>query len=144
MFSQYLTVCPSIEYGSSFRDAITTQMYVALNLCFLCNLGLPSQGSSIRKKTCHAPNTSTLQHDTCRPIRRSLPNRGNGIIVFESSTVIPNWANFEYSYSVALFTESPQIELHYNFIHTNRAIMLGSICTGRMTCFSPNRAALAW
>ena len=43
---------------------ILHNMSVALNLCFVCNPGSPSQSSSIRRKTCHAPNTATPQHDS--------------------------------------------------------------------------------
>ena len=43
---------------------VPSNMSVALNLCFLCNLGSPSQSSSIRRKTCHALKTATPQHES--------------------------------------------------------------------------------
>ena len=43
---------------------ILSNMSVALNLCFLCNLGSPSQSSSVQKQARQAPNTATLQHDS--------------------------------------------------------------------------------
>ena len=56
-------VRPSVGYDSSLRGANTIQ-YVSSTASFaFCNLGLPSQGSSILRKTCHALNTATLQHD---------------------------------------------------------------------------------
>ena len=55
---------------------------VALNLCFLCNLGSPSQNSSIRRKTCHAPYAATLQHDSS--IRT---NRADIVAVFEGCPI---------------------------------------------------------
>ena len=36
---------------------------LVLNLCFLCNSGSPSKSISIRKKTRHASNTASLQHN---------------------------------------------------------------------------------
>ena len=45
-------------------DLYMIQNRASLTLCFLCNLGLPSQSSSIRRKMCHAPNTATLQHNS--------------------------------------------------------------------------------
>ena len=131
-------MCPSVHrMWLQFRDAITTQMYVALNLCFLCNLGLPSQGSSFRRKTCHAPNTATPQHDSS--ICRLPPNKATGIVYLKAALL--------YRIELTLITVPPfalRIELHGNSIRTNRAIMLGSSYTGRMTCFSPNRATLSW
>ena len=43
---------------------IQSDMPVALNFCFLCNLRSLSHGSSIRRKIWHAPNTATHQHDS--------------------------------------------------------------------------------
>ena len=40
---------------------IQSDMSVALNFCFLYNLRLLSHGSSMRRKTWHAPNTATHQ-----------------------------------------------------------------------------------
>ena len=67
-------------------------MSVALKLCFLCNLGLPSQESSIRK---HVKLRMQLLYGMialfvrkellCSSIRRLLPNRANGEAVFEGS-----------------------------------------------------------
>ena len=51
---------------------IPFNMSVALNLHFLCILGLPSKGSSNLRKTCPAPNITTLQHDSS--IRTKIAN----------------------------------------------------------------------
>ena len=69
---------------------IPSNMSAALNLCFLCNLGSPSQSSSIRTKTFYAPNTATLRHNSyihanIRSIHRFPPNRAIGVVVFEGS-----------------------------------------------------------
>ena len=55
----------SVGYDSIIRDANTIQHICNTEslLSFHCNLGSPSQSSTIRRKTCHAPNTATLQHD---------------------------------------------------------------------------------
>ena len=61
LFSKCLYVCPSVP----------SNMSVALNLCFSCYLRIPSQNSFIRKKTCHAPNTVTFQHDSSIRTKRA-------------------------------------------------------------------------
>ena len=67
MFSRWLSVCLSVRLTDmmpvSEADEDTTH-HVALNLCRLFYLGSPNQGSSIRRKTRHAPNTSMLRHDS--------------------------------------------------------------------------------
>ena len=75
MFSQRLSVCSSVRPSTTIpvSEVLTpSNMAVALNLCFLCYLGLPSQSSSVRKKTCQAPNTATLQHDSSIRTSRAL------------------------------------------------------------------------
>ena len=71
-------------------------MSVALNVCFRCNLGSQSQKSSVRRKTCHGPNTATLQHVSSIRMNRATvrsticwlpPNRTNGVAVFEGRPV---------------------------------------------------------
>ena len=61
--SVYPSVRPSVGYDSSLRGANIPNMSVALNLCFLCNQGSPSQSSSDRRKTCHSPNTVISEHN---------------------------------------------------------------------------------
>ena len=46
--------------------------------------------------------------------------------------------------TLALFGGSLRIELHSSSFHMNRAIMLKKSCIRSMTCFSTNRATLAW
>ena len=87
MFSQRLSMCPSVVS----EVQVPSNISVAPNLCFLCNLGLPRQVSSIRMKTCHAPNTASPQHDNYR----LSPNRANGVAVFEGSSIMFNNALFQ-------------------------------------------------
>ena len=44
----------------------------------------------MQRKTCHAPNTATLQHDSSTS--RLSPNRANGVAVFEDSSIRYNTA----------------------------------------------------
>ena len=55
-------VHPSVGYDSN--------LIYANIVCFLCSQGSPSHDSSVRKKTCHAPNTATPQHKSS--LRRFL------------------------------------------------------------------------
>ena len=82
---------------------IPSIMSVAPNLCFLCNVESPSLNTSktIRRKTCYAPNTATLKHDSstfvrvellCISICRISPNRAKGVAVFEGSPIRYNIA----------------------------------------------------
>ena len=68
---------------------IPPNMSAALDICCLFYVGSPSQSSSIRRKTRHAPDTATLEHDSS--IRFS-PNRANGVAVFEGSPIRYNKA----------------------------------------------------
>ena len=64
LFSRRLSVCSYVRpsYVIPVSEVpIPSNMSVALNLCFLCNLGSPNQSNSIRIKTRHAPDTTTLQ-----------------------------------------------------------------------------------
>ena len=83
MFSQRLSVCPSV----ALEVQIPSNIAVALNLFFSCDPGLPSQGSSARRKTCHAPNTATFQRGSSIRTHRLPPNRANGVTLFEGSPI---------------------------------------------------------
>ena len=74
-------------------------------MCFLCNLGLLSQDSSIRRETCHVPNTATLHHGSSIRSYR-CPNRANGVDVFEGCPIRYNRATFDFSYSVIAYEYS--------------------------------------
>ena len=80
------SVHPSVDMIPVLEMQIPSNLSVAPNLCFLCNLGAPTQCSSILMKTCRAPNTVTLQlHRSSIP--RLPPNRAKGVAVFESSPI---------------------------------------------------------
>ena len=72
MFSRWLSVYLSVhltdmmpvseaDEGRKFEN---TTHHVALNLCRFFYLGSPNQGSSILRKTRHAPNTAMLQYNS--------------------------------------------------------------------------------
>ena len=89
---------------------ISPNMSIEPNLCILCNQGPPSQGSSIRKKTCHAPNTATPQQDSSSCTKRLLPNRANEVVVFEDNPIRYNMAiyshmhHFDRSWKLAIYS----------------------------------------
>ena len=49
---------------SELQIHVPSNMSVAMNLCILSSLGTPNQRSSFRRKTRHAPNTTTSQRDS--------------------------------------------------------------------------------
>ena len=66
LFSKRQSVCLSARSSDMIPVSavqVPSNMSIALTLCFLCNLGSPSQSSSVRRKMCQAPNTATLQYD---------------------------------------------------------------------------------
>ena len=100
MFSQRLSMSPSICQSNTSpvpEVQIPSNMSVALKLCFLCNLGSPSQSSSIRRKTCHASNTATHYRDSSNRTNRATmklysyvyasSEKANGVTVFEGSPI---------------------------------------------------------
>ena len=99
MFTQRLSMSPSICQSNTSpvpEVQIPSNMSVALKLCF-CNLGSPSQSSSIRRKTCHASNTAIHYHDSSIRTNRATmkpysyvyasSEKANGVTVFEGSPI---------------------------------------------------------
>ena len=85
---------------------IPFNMSIPLNLCFLCNLRLPSRRSSIRRKhvTLHIQLFFSMiavfirTELLCSSIRLFVifpPNRANGVVVFDGSPIRYNNTPFE-------------------------------------------------
>ena len=64
-----------------------SNVYVVPYLCCFFNLGSPSERSSIRRKTCHAPNIFVGIELLRISIRGRPPNRAKGVAVFGGSPI---------------------------------------------------------